>query len=252
MPEQPTAPERIRAIQSRLDRSELQDALTLNVAALRHHPRHPRLIAQRLTILRQMGRDDDALAFAEALPEEIRTGKVLHLVAALLSDFGRLDEAEALFNRAQPEVRTMPGYLLGRVRLISRRHGLAEGLAACRRMRGDQGPPQLLREEAQILLSMGQPKAALDLLTDMLDREPDVTLLQSILRQALGSGQTAQVHKHMTAEAPRRIARLEARFQLPAALPDEARSVLERAAHSCPVHQSLHPDVELGLEFVWG
>lgn len=65
-------------------------------------------------------------------------------------------------------------------------------------------------------------------------------------------GATAQVHKHMTAEAPRRIARLEARFQLPAALPDEARSVLERAAHSCPVHQSLHPDVELGLEFVWG
>ena len=23
-------------------------------------------------------------------------------------------------------------------------------------------------------------------------------------------------------------------------------------SHSCPVHQSLHPDVELVLEFVWG
>ena len=65
-------------------------------------------------------------------------------------------------------------------------------------------------------------------------------------------GATAQVHKHMTSGATRRIARLEARFEFPAALPTEARSVLERAAHSCPVHQSLHPDVELVLEFVWG
>ena len=64
-------------------------------------------------------------------------------------------------------------------------------------------------------------------------------------------GATARVDKHMTEGATRRIARLEACFELPAGLPAEARPVLERAAHSCPVHRSLHPDVELDLRFDW-
>jgi putative redox protein len=65
-------------------------------------------------------------------------------------------------------------------------------------------------------------------------------------------GATAQVDKHMTTGTPRRIARLEARFALPGAVPVEARPVLERAARGCPVHGSLHPDVELDLSFTWG
>ncbi len=64
-------------------------------------------------------------------------------------------------------------------------------------------------------------------------------------------GATAQVHKHMVTSPVRRIGRLEARFRMPVGLPEEARAVLERAAHSCPVHRSLHPDVELDLEFDW-
>jgi putative redox protein len=64
-------------------------------------------------------------------------------------------------------------------------------------------------------------------------------------------GARAVVHKHMTGGTSRRIARLEARFDMPASVPAEARAVLERAAHTCPVHRSLHPDVELELVFDW-
>ena len=39
-------------------------------------------------------------------------------------------------------------------------------------------------------------------------------------------------------------------FTMPA-LPSDARAVLERAARTCPVHRSLHPDVELAIEFRW-
>ena len=64
-------------------------------------------------------------------------------------------------------------------------------------------------------------------------------------------GATAQVHKHMVTKPVRRIGRLEARFRMPAAIPAEARPVLERAALTCPVHRSLHPDVVLELDFDW-
>lgn len=64
-------------------------------------------------------------------------------------------------------------------------------------------------------------------------------------------GTKVSVIKEMTAIPPRRIARLitEIRFPLSASYP--RRDALERAALTCPVHQSLHPDVEKPVQFVW-
>ena len=64
-------------------------------------------------------------------------------------------------------------------------------------------------------------------------------------------GLRVSVIKEMSTDAPRRIARLttELRFPLPATHPQ--RETLERAALTCPVHKSLHPDVELPVNFVW-
>lgn len=64
-------------------------------------------------------------------------------------------------------------------------------------------------------------------------------------------GTTVAITKEMTAEPPRRIARLATtiRFPLPADHPH--RAALERAAVTCPVHLSLHPDVEKPVHFEW-
>ena len=64
-------------------------------------------------------------------------------------------------------------------------------------------------------------------------------------------GARADVEKHMTTDPVRRIGRLVVRIDMPDAIPEEARPILERTAHTCPVHRSLHPDVSLELEFDW-
>ncbi len=65
-------------------------------------------------------------------------------------------------------------------------------------------------------------------------------------------GSTATVEKEMTTSAPRRIARLAVKIHIPHALSDENKQKLERAAYTCPVHKSLHPDIDTPIEFTWG
>ncbi|MEE8142212.1 MAG: OsmC family protein [Planctomycetota bacterium] len=57
------------------------------------------------------------------------------------------------------------------------------------------------------------------------------------------------VEKIMATAPARRIMRLEVVFEMPPGLDSSARKVLENAALTCPVHRSLHPDVEIPIEF---
>jgi len=62
-------------------------------------------------------------------------------------------------------------------------------------------------------------------------------------------GMRIEVTKEMTATPPRKIARLTTEIWMPAGLARHAG--LEAAALTCPVHQSLHPDVEKPVQFHW-
>lgn len=64
-------------------------------------------------------------------------------------------------------------------------------------------------------------------------------------------GMTATVRKHMTADAPRRISRLEVFVTIPLPPDHPERAVLEAAAKGCPVRRSLHPDIALEETFTW-
>ena len=66
------------------------------------------------------------------------------------------------------------------------------------------------------------------------------------------TGTTATVAKEMTTTAPRRIDSLTVKIHVPQSLSPENQQKLERAAHTCPVHKSLHPDVKTPIEFTWG
>ena len=61
---------------------------------------------------------------------------------------------------------------------------------------------------------------------------------------------TAEVTKHM-ASNPRRIAKIEIVLSLPAQISEKDRKILVHTANTCPVHFSLHPDIEKDITFHW-
>jgi uncharacterized OsmC-like protein len=65
------------------------------------------------------------------------------------------------------------------------------------------------------------------------------------------TGMTADVTKIMAAD-PRRIAQIVLEVQMPEGDWNESsRIILERAARTCPVALSLHPDIQVDLRIQW-
>ena len=64
-------------------------------------------------------------------------------------------------------------------------------------------------------------------------------------------GMRIQVDKHMSNDVPRRISKLPVTIWVPVKLSPEQQEALRRAAEACPVHHSLHPDIEKPLTIHW-
>ncbi len=63
-------------------------------------------------------------------------------------------------------------------------------------------------------------------------------------------GASAEVTKTM-ASNPRRISKIKVKMSLPFEADDKTKKILENTANTCPVHYSLHPDIEKIVEFDW-
>ncbi len=79
-----------------------------------------------------------------------------------------------------------------------------------------------------------------------------------ILAQRLNldlTGMHAAVTKDMVTAPFRRLGKLTAKITIPSEVAAKISAVdrekLERAAHTCPVHKSMHPDVESIIELHW-
>jgi putative redox protein len=64
------------------------------------------------------------------------------------------------------------------------------------------------------------------------------------------TGATADVTKVMGTE-PRRITEVHVVFNMGIKVNEKTQTILERTAHTCPVHQSLHPDIKKEITFNW-
>ena len=63
------------------------------------------------------------------------------------------------------------------------------------------------------------------------------------------TGTTAEVIKEMVTTPVRRIGKISVTLHIVKGIDPEKRLVLERTAHTCPVHKSLHPDIEVLVDF---
>jgi putative redox protein len=63
-------------------------------------------------------------------------------------------------------------------------------------------------------------------------------------------GMRMSVEKHMRQE-PRRVGSMPLIVHLPAALSEQDRRKLEAAGRACPVHKTLHPEVEAEITYVY-
>ena len=64
-------------------------------------------------------------------------------------------------------------------------------------------------------------------------------------------GMTVIIRKFMTDEQTRRIKRLELDLQIPLAGSHPDRKLLENAARGCPVQHSIHPEIEVVMNWAW-
>ena len=66
------------------------------------------------------------------------------------------------------------------------------------------------------------------------------------------AGTNIAVTKHMLSE-PRRIGKIDVILSFPAALQleEKDRIILQRVGDNCPVAKSLHPDLEVNIEYNW-
>jgi putative redox protein len=65
------------------------------------------------------------------------------------------------------------------------------------------------------------------------------------------TGMQIEVLKEMVQQPVRRIGKLTVHIQVPLSESHPHRSALEKAALTCPVHQSLLPTIEIPVRFSW-
>ena len=64
-------------------------------------------------------------------------------------------------------------------------------------------------------------------------------------------GTNIVVNKEMITSPIRRIGSVSVTVHMAPGIPEDKRVMLEAAAHNCPVHKSLHPEVQTPIQFIY-
>jgi putative redox protein len=64
-------------------------------------------------------------------------------------------------------------------------------------------------------------------------------------------GLRIDITKEMVTVPARKIGTITVHIHMPQGIAQEHRKLLENTAHACPVHKSLHSDVQVPIQFYW-
>ncbi|MFH1857783.1 MAG: OsmC family protein [Candidatus Omnitrophota bacterium] len=130
-------------------------------------------------------------------------------------------------------------------------HVLYEGGLHCKVIHGPSGKT-LMTDAPKDHEGQGETFSPTDLVAAALG-SCIVTVLAILAerRQLDIKGTQLSIIKEMTSEGPRRIKKLGVEVTLPKHLTQEEKALLERAALSCPVYKSLHPEVAVPVYFLY-
>lgn len=127
-----------------------------------------------------------------------------------------------------------------------------EGRLRCRAVHGPSGT-KLATDAPKDNMGQGESFSPTDLVATALGS--CMLTIMGIVAQRHDidlTGATVTVGKEMVTAPVRRIGRLSVDIRVPHAVSLEQRSLLENAAHTCPVHKSIHPDIDTPVTFHWG
>lgn len=128
-----------------------------------------------------------------------------------------------------------------------------EGNLRCLSSHGPSGA-ELPTDAPKDNMGKGEAFSPTDLTATSLGACMLTTMAIAVIKKSLEAelaGSKAIVRKHMTAEMPRKIAKVEVELEIPLPESHAAKAVLEEVAWNCPVALSLHPDVEKAVTFRW-
>lgn len=124
-----------------------------------------------------------------------------------------------------------------------------EGDLHCRLTHGPSG--NVIQTDAPVdNMGKGEAFSPTDLMASSLGACMLTTMGIYAKRQGIElKGSKVHVEKEMITSPERRIGKITVTFQMCRGIPKEKREILERTAHACPVHKSLHPDVQTPITF---
>ena len=124
-----------------------------------------------------------------------------------------------------------------------------EGDLHCRLVHGPSGDE--IQTDAPVdNMGKGQVFSPTDLLAASLGSCMMTIMGIAAKRQGIElKGTTIHVEKEMVTAPVRMVGKITVVFTMCKGIPKDKREILERAAHACPVHKSLHPDVQAPITF---
>ena len=126
-----------------------------------------------------------------------------------------------------------------------------EGQLRCRAVHGPS-QNELVTDAPADNMGKGEAFSPTDLVATAL--ATCIVTTMGIVAQRKGieiSSMRAHIEKHMSADAPRRVVRLPTKVWISLPPDHPERTLLEQAAHGCPVRQSVHPGIDIPIEFFW-